>query len=151
MMNDKLRNNATSLSIDEKVDLFLKQKVANLLQKSIDQIQTEINFFEMGLSSSGVVNLIRETERIVKNELSPTLLFEYITISEFSSFLRENYSTEFKRVKAEKRKKKKKIYKKSSINSLKQENVLIPYKREKRFVIGKTEENVFPFYRESIH
>ncbi|MCP5003919.1 MAG: hypothetical protein GY941_08220, partial [Planctomycetes bacterium] len=123
----------THLSVDEKIDLFLRQTVASQIQNTMDQIQEESTFFELGLSSSGVVVLVKETEKIIGRELSPTLLFEYVSIKELGKYLKENYFTEFKTVVVRKRKIETKQYQDSS-NYCSQIQQLAPYGRKTRSI-----------------
>ncbi len=88
--------NEISLSANEKIELFLQQAVARQLQRS--EVQKKATFFELGLSSFGVVALVKETEKILGAELSPTLLFEYGSIAELAEYLTQNHVTEIEAI-----------------------------------------------------
>ncbi|MEZ2221556.1 amino acid adenylation domain-containing protein [Rhizobium sp. RCC_161_2] len=75
------------LSGREKVELLLRQVVAEQLNVDIYQVELEERFFDQGLSSAGVVALISALGKGPKIQLSPALLFEYATIATLADYL----------------------------------------------------------------
>ncbi|QMT25920.1 beta-ketoacyl synthase N-terminal-like domain-containing protein [Bacillus velezensis] len=73
-------------------ETFLRQLIADKLQKSADQIDTQAGYYEMGLISRSLLEVITAIEDKTETTLSPTLLFEYTTIAELSAYLGENFS-----------------------------------------------------------
>lgn len=49
-------------------------------------------YYELGLDSPSLLEMVQAIGSQIGEELSPTLLFEYTTIAELSAYLAENYS-----------------------------------------------------------
>jgi acyl carrier protein len=130
MGDDNTISNDSPAKVKETINLFLKQTIADQIQKTIDEINIELSFLEMGLSSADCIGLMREIERIINKELSPTLLFEYITIPELSTFLSNSHYDELKRLKAEKTMKEKRTEAISAIYPQENESVRLERKRQ---------------------
>ena len=69
-----------------------------LIHRPISKIDTGTSFFEMGLSSAGIVTLIKKIENILDRELSPLLLFEHPSPSDLITYLKNNYNYEFDKI-----------------------------------------------------
>ncbi|TCS93646.1 SDR family NAD(P)-dependent oxidoreductase [Hazenella coriacea] len=82
-------------TIYNKIERFLRQLLAERLQKSQEQIESQVGYYEMGLDSPGLLQVVEAIENKIGVSLSPTLLFEYTTIAELSTYLVDNYSTHF--------------------------------------------------------
>lgn len=66
-----------------------KSQVFNL------QIQADSGFYELGLESVELLNIVNELQEKVGEELSPTLLFEYTTIQTLADYLENTYPSIF--------------------------------------------------------
>jgi polyketide synthase PksM len=75
----------------EKIELFLKQLVAQQLQVSIENIDVEESFFELGVDSLGVTNLIGKTNHLLQENLMPSVVFEHTTTRKLATFLTETF------------------------------------------------------------
>ncbi len=126
----------SSLSSEEKIQKFLQQTIADELQKSAHQIQVDQSYFEMGIGSLGIVQVVKRLESLLDEELSPTLLFEYVNIQQLSVYVSQQFASrvnslimvphkvEIKQIKEES----------SEDRSLGQSyKLLIPYQRKKRW------------------
>lgn len=71
---------------------FLRRLIAERLNLSIDQIDPTTGYYELGVTSAVLLELVREIESKIGASLSPTLLFEYTTIAELSAYLAENHA-----------------------------------------------------------
>ena len=76
-------------------EAFLRQLMAQRLKRPVDQIQLNAGYYEMGLDSPGLLELVRSIETKVNSTLQPTLLFEYTTIFELAAYLSEKYASQF--------------------------------------------------------
>ena len=77
------------------VESFLCQLIAERLNKPVENIGRGVGYYEMGLDSPMLLELVKLIEHKVGERLAPTLLFEYTTIAELSEHLKLNYSTQF--------------------------------------------------------
>ena len=78
------------VSIDE-IKEFLSELIARKLGKSYEAIDTSRGYYELGLDSRMLLEMVESIEAYLSEELSPTLLFEYTTIDSLSSFISANY------------------------------------------------------------
>ncbi|WP_042206280.1 SDR family NAD(P)-dependent oxidoreductase [Paenibacillus durus] len=74
---------------------FLKDEIAKVLGKPEEHIDLEVGFYQMGLDSIELIGLSKMLEQKVKQQLYPTLLFEYSNINSLSEFLLENWPEAF--------------------------------------------------------
>ena len=65
----------------------LRQLVARRLHRRTSEISLHMGYYEMGLDSSALLELVRSIEEMIGAELTPTLLFEYTTIAELAAHL----------------------------------------------------------------
>ncbi|WP_246059698.1 SDR family NAD(P)-dependent oxidoreductase [Paenibacillus lautus] len=82
------------------IEWFLRQLMADTLNCKVEDIHPESGYYEMGLDSPRLLEIVRAIETSINISLSPTLLFEYTTIAELSSYLEENYASKFKQPEA---------------------------------------------------
>ncbi|MGO4790098.1 SDR family NAD(P)-dependent oxidoreductase [Paenibacillus sp. 2KB_20] len=82
------------------IEQFLRQLMADTLNCKVEDIHPESGYYEMGLDSPGLLEIVRAIETSINISLSPTLLFEYTTIAELASYLEENYASKFKQSEA---------------------------------------------------
>jgi acyl transferase domain-containing protein/thioesterase domain-containing protein len=78
-------------------EFFLRQLLAERLKKPAEQIETQIGYYEMGLDSPGLLEVVKAIETRTKATLPPTLMFEYTTIEELAKYLDENYPSQLDR------------------------------------------------------
>ncbi|BAH44963.1 putative polyketide synthase [Brevibacillus brevis NBRC 100599] len=78
-----------------KAQAFLQQLLAERLQVPAALIDTQIGYYEMGLNSPGLLEVVKAVEAKVGVPLSPTLLFEYTNIAELAAYLTENHASVF--------------------------------------------------------
>ncbi|WP_304364769.1 SDR family NAD(P)-dependent oxidoreductase [Brevibacillus dissolubilis] len=87
-------NTTNTGSYDTIID-FLQQLMAERLNKPKDQIETEVGYYQMGLDSPGLLDVVEAIGDKIDESLSPTLLFEYTTVAELAEYLEENYASSF--------------------------------------------------------
>lgn len=78
----------------EKLALFLKQETALQLQKQIEKVPTDCNYFALGLTSLGLTHLIQRLNQLLDKNLAPSTLFEYGDIQSLSAYLAAAYPSE---------------------------------------------------------
>jgi polyketide synthase PksN len=76
---------------EEKVTLLLRQEAAIQLQRPIDEIPTDRSYFDLGLSSLAITKLVQDANRLLGENLSPSVLFEYADIQSLATFLATTY------------------------------------------------------------
>ncbi|WP_394849116.1 SDR family NAD(P)-dependent oxidoreductase [Pendulispora brunnea] len=72
------------------IETFLRTLIANKLGRPVEQIGRTAGYYEMGIDSAGLLELVQAIEAQVGAPLSPTLLFEHVTIAELSAHLVES-------------------------------------------------------------
>jgi 3-oxoacyl-(acyl-carrier-protein) synthase/acyl carrier protein len=75
------------------LERLLQSLIANRLLVPQERIGRMRKFFEMGLNSASLLELVPEISAKVGGILSPTLLFEYTTIAEVAEFLEAQHGT----------------------------------------------------------
>ncbi len=76
---------------EEKLERLLKAQLARHLGCPTDQIDSNRNYFELGLTSLGVVNLLTFVEKAIDQKIGSSILFEYNTVERLSCYLRKNH------------------------------------------------------------
>ncbi|GER89941.1 hypothetical protein KDW_41030 [Dictyobacter vulcani] len=79
----------------DEVEDFLRQALAHRLNVPKEQIETDIGYYQMGLDSRRLLEVVQAIETRIGVSLSPILLFEYTTIAELATFLAEHYAAAF--------------------------------------------------------
>ncbi|MCP5002869.1 MAG: SDR family NAD(P)-dependent oxidoreductase, partial [Planctomycetes bacterium] len=134
----------SSLSSEEKIQKFLQQSVAEQLQKSANQIQVDQSYFEIGIGSLGIVKVVKQLEALLDEELSPTLLFEYVNIQQLSAYVSQQFTNRVNSLIMVPRKVEIQQIKDSSgedSSRIQNTRLLTPYKRKRRWVEpGKTND-----------
>ncbi|NSL86228.1 SDR family NAD(P)-dependent oxidoreductase [Chitinophaga sp. Mgbs1] len=74
---------------------FLKELLAQRLNRPAHLIDIHSGYYEMGLDSPGLLELVQEIEKKTGTALSPTLLFEYTTITTLAAYLTGSYPASF--------------------------------------------------------
>lgn len=73
----------------------IKEAISNKFNISLDLISDNEEFYNIGLDSLDLLNLVDFLEQIVGEKLYPTTLFEYNTVKKLSGFLVEKFGTSF--------------------------------------------------------
>ncbi|MBW5469734.1 SDR family NAD(P)-dependent oxidoreductase [Brevibacillus formosus] len=87
--------NESQSAVVSKAQTFLQQLLADRLQVPAALIDTQIGYYEMGLNSPGLLEVVKAVEAKVGTPLAPTLLFEYTNIAELAAYLAENHASVF--------------------------------------------------------
>ncbi|MBF0442552.1 MAG: polyketide synthase dehydratase domain-containing protein, partial [Oligoflexales bacterium] len=87
--------NDEELSLESRVFHDLKKMIAEMISKSPDEISEEDGFYEQGLDSKNLLELVKKLEKKLGAELYPTLLFEYSNINELGKYLIEHFSEKY--------------------------------------------------------
>lgn len=74
---------------------FVSQLIAEKINKPVEQVEKQVGYYQMGLNSSGLLEVVETISDKIGESLSPTLLFEHTTIAELSAFLAEEYAEHF--------------------------------------------------------
>ncbi|MCP5007891.1 MAG: alpha/beta fold hydrolase, partial [Planctomycetes bacterium] len=130
-------SHSSSLSSEEKIQKFLQQAVAEQLQKSAHQIQVNQSFFEIGIGSLGIVQVVKQLEALLDVVLSPTLLFEYVNIKQLSAYVSQQFTDRVNSlIMVPQKVEIQQIKDSSTKDSSRGQNykLLIPYQRKKRWV-----------------
>jgi acyl transferase domain-containing protein/acyl carrier protein len=73
----------------------LRDMVARIQDKRVEEVNLEAGFYEQGLDSTHLLQLVKELENKLGEQLYPTLLFEYTTIKELTAYLEKNYADKY--------------------------------------------------------
>jgi len=76
---------------EEKMELFLKQEAALQLQRPLDRISTDVTYFDLGLSSLGIVSVIQKINELLHESLPISAVFEYRDIQSLAAYLAATY------------------------------------------------------------
>ncbi|WP_269389415.1 SDR family NAD(P)-dependent oxidoreductase [Bacillus amyloliquefaciens] len=82
----------------EEAERYVKKLMAEKMGKPLEQIDSQAGYYEMGLTSSGLLDVVETISEKIGETLSPTLLFEYTTAAELAAFLTEQYGSHFSAV-----------------------------------------------------
>lgn len=75
----------------------VKEAIASVLGGAADDIDPALDFYDMGLNSSGLLHVVSALEERLSSQLSPTLLFEYTSVAALSGHLLEAHGNRFER------------------------------------------------------
>ncbi|AXE29468.1 hypothetical protein DK842_05865 [Chromobacterium phragmitis] len=64
----------------------LRAMIAGKLRTDADEVALDKGYYELGLESSDLLDLVEAAGRMLGRELSPTLMFEYPTLAELDEF-----------------------------------------------------------------
>jgi len=76
-----------SLGAAEKMELFLRQETALQLGMPIDDVPMDQSYFDLGLTSLAMADLIQKTNQLLGESLSPSALFDYRDIRSLAAYL----------------------------------------------------------------
>lgn len=71
----------------ETLSRWLQEQVAELVERTADEIALDTPLAEQGLDSVDAVGLSGELEELLQIELDPTIAYEYPSIEQLVSFL----------------------------------------------------------------
>lgn len=77
------------------IELFLRELLAEQLGKPSVEIHTGLGFYQMGLDSSNLLQIVESLGSHIGVSLPPTLLFEYTNIADLAVYLAEHYGEYF--------------------------------------------------------
>ncbi|MCI4185726.1 SDR family NAD(P)-dependent oxidoreductase [Dickeya dianthicola] len=83
-------------SARERAEHILKKILADTLAKSTQEIESDVGYYELGLDSAGLLQMVQSLEQSLKVKLNPTLLFEYATVGTLAEYLLERYPESFR-------------------------------------------------------
>ena len=69
---------------------FLKAEIASAIHADINEIDEDVNFLKLGISSLQALKMINRIKQKLAIEINPVALLEYKTISAFSGYLVES-------------------------------------------------------------
>jgi polyketide synthase PksN len=78
----------------DKAELLLKQAATVELGVPLQSIGAELSYFDLGLTSLGVTNLIRKTNELLQANLPPAIVFEHPSIRSLAEYLVSNYGSQ---------------------------------------------------------
>ena len=91
-VDDKMKNTTISLiSTASSIKSFISSLVAVKLNISINKVDTSVGYYELGLNSLMLMEIVTELEEYLSTSLPPTLLFEYTNIDTLINYLEKNY------------------------------------------------------------
>ena len=76
---------------DKSLTLYLQREIGRRIRKPAVDIDIQTGFYELGLDSTQLLELVKSLEGIVGEALYPTLLFEYTTIAQLAAYLEKRY------------------------------------------------------------
>ncbi|MEX3612467.1 MAG: amino acid adenylation domain-containing protein [Burkholderia gladioli] len=71
---------------------LLQELVGRELGLPVDEVPVESDYLSMGFSSRGLIGLIQHLSGLLQTKLSPSVLFDYRTLTEFAGYLAEHHA-----------------------------------------------------------
>ncbi|KIH86006.1 SDR family NAD(P)-dependent oxidoreductase [Pseudomonas batumici] len=90
---DQAREHSQSGAYSD-IERFLQGLIADKLGVAPEQIDRDSGYYELGVKSAGLLELVDDIEQKIDASLPPTLLFEYVTIGKLAAYLVERYPSE---------------------------------------------------------
>ncbi len=94
----ELGRHYSAFSREEKTTIFLRQLFADELHKPIDDIETERDYTDMGLTSLSFTKVVQIMKHKLDKDFPLTRFFEYTTVSDLSSHICKRYPVEIDRL-----------------------------------------------------
>ena len=91
-------SNHPNFSPDEKAKLFIQQLIASQLNVSMDAVNMENTFMEVGLTSSDLMVITQSIKEKIAPNFPPALFFEYMTPLSLSRYLSQTYKPAFQQL-----------------------------------------------------
>jgi acyl transferase domain-containing protein len=82
---------AAGINGQQALELFLRQEAAMQLQKMIDDVPADRSYFDLGFTSPAITQFVQSLNRLVGEELSPTVLFDHRDIRSLAAHLIRQY------------------------------------------------------------
>ncbi|NVO09897.1 MAG: hypothetical protein HXX16_08060 [Bacteroidales bacterium] len=95
MTNGDIKD-SSSMQPVEKIELFLKQEIALVLQKPIQEIEIEQHFLDLGLDSIGIGTFASNTMNLLGINMSPSIIFVNPDIKKLAEYLFATYPEKIK-------------------------------------------------------
>ena len=70
---------------------LIKTEIALALNQDPDDIDEDVNFLRVGISSVQALKIINRVRKKLEIEINPVALFEHKTIAEFAGYLLNEY------------------------------------------------------------
>jgi len=80
-----------TMAANDKIELFVKQEIAQQLQKTVEEVAADRNYIELGVTSIGITELIQKLNHLLGENLSPSLVFEYTDIQKLADYVASTY------------------------------------------------------------
>ncbi|HET8796901.1 MAG TPA: condensation domain-containing protein, partial [Thermoanaerobaculia bacterium] len=88
------RGRPQRLSGAEKMELFLRQELAQKLGRTLNDIAPDQSFFAAGLTSLDITDLVERTSHLLRENVSPAAAFEHTDVRRFAAHLAVAYATQ---------------------------------------------------------
>jgi acyl transferase domain-containing protein len=82
---------AAPMTAEAKMELLLKQEVALQLPGPVDAISISLTYFDLGLGSLGIMNLVHKINELLQESLPISVVFEYRNIESLAAYLAATY------------------------------------------------------------
>jgi len=82
------------LSAVEKMELFLLHETASQLQRPEEEVPSDLSYFDLGLTSLGIANLIQKVNKSLTVNILPNVLFEHRDIQSLAAYLAATYPSQ---------------------------------------------------------
>lgn len=130
-------NNESDINAESGITNTILRMVADTIKCKPEEIDQDLDYYDLGLDSKDLLDIVKMIEKKIGQKLYPTLLFEYSTIKQLSDYLEETYGNRL-----ENEKKHKNLDK--SCDSV----FYAPYwrKRKLKHSKGKKEKALFIYY-----
>jgi acyl transferase domain-containing protein/SAM-dependent methyltransferase len=79
------------MGVEKAAELFLKQEAALQLDKPLEDIGAERSYFDLGFSAPSITNFVQAINRLLQEDLSPSILFDHRDIRSLAAYLAVAY------------------------------------------------------------
>lgn len=83
------------ISLAESIEQDITSIAANILDRPAAELAPEEDFYDLGLDSKQLLQIVQDIEKKIEKKLYPTLLFEYTTIRSLTGYLESEYGKEY--------------------------------------------------------
>ena len=95
---EALAGKRSSLSVEERACLFVRQMFANQLRASIDDVDDASHLMDTGITSMDMAEMTQSLKERIDPGFSPIAFFECTTVRAFSEALARKYATVFEKM-----------------------------------------------------
>jgi pimeloyl-ACP methyl ester carboxylesterase/acyl carrier protein/NADP-dependent 3-hydroxy acid dehydrogenase YdfG len=85
----------TPISLAEAIEQDITSMAANILGRPAAELAPEEDFYDLGLDSKQLLQIVQDIENKIGKKLYPTLLFEYTSIRSLTGYLESEYGKEY--------------------------------------------------------